>query len=66
MPKYIVETEDQSAEDWSNWHATIRDPDGGSVLLDRDGDTESEAVCIAVVELLGDLPADFPYPERSR
>jgi hypothetical protein len=63
MPKYVIETEDQSWElpdggKRENWHATISDDSGP--LIDRDGDTESEAITIAVTELLGNLPSDFP------
>lgn len=41
------------------WSASIFDA-GDKGLINRDGDTESEAITIAFTELLGNLPSDFP------
>lgn len=65
MPRYIIETEQQNIPPSAfgpgkeNWHASVTDGYGGG-LIDRDGDTESEAITICMTELLGNLPADFP------
>lgn len=59
MPRYIIDTEKQDINGRENWHTTVSYSNGHE-LTDRDGDTESESITIAMVELLGNLPADFP------
>jgi hypothetical protein len=57
--RYVISTDKYIVNDKEGWTASITDGYGGA-LIDRDGDSESEAITIAVTELLGKLPEDFP------